>query len=146
MMLMTSTGLLPRLHVFLGVARLRSFSGAGRELGVSPSAVSQAVRQVEEQLHVVLPTRTTRSVSLTDAGKRLVESAGPALAEAGMGLAYVAEPTVAVQLRTGRLRRVLDSYAPTVPGFFLYFPSRAKSTPSLRAFVDAAKELATRAV
>jgi DNA-binding transcriptional LysR family regulator len=68
------------------------------------------------------------------------------LAEAGAGLAHVAEPTVAEQLRTGQLRRVLDSYAPTVTGFFLYFPSRAQSTPALRAFVDAAKELATHAV
>ena len=69
----------PQLQVFLAVARLRSFSGAARELGVSRSAVSQAVRQLEEQLRVVLLTRTTRSVALTDAGRRLVESAGPAL-------------------------------------------------------------------
>ena len=68
------------------------------------------------------------------------------LAEAGMGLAYVPEPTVEEQLRTGRLKRVLDAYAPTVPGFFLYFPSRTRSTPALRAFVDSAKELAIHAV
>ena len=68
------------------------------------------------------------------------------LAEAGVGLAYVFEPMVAEQLRAGRLRRVLDPYAPTVPGFSLYFPSRAQSTPALRAFVDAAKGLATHAV
>lgn len=70
---------LPQLRVFLAVARHRSFSGAARELGVSPSAVSQAVKQLEEQLRGVLLTRTTRSVSPTDAGRRLVESAGPAL-------------------------------------------------------------------
>jgi DNA-binding transcriptional LysR family regulator len=300
-----NTALFPQLQVFLAVARLRSFSGAARELGVSTPAVSQAVRQLEGQLRVVLLTRTTRSVSLTDAGRRLVEGAGPALgqalaaltevsaqpgetvgrvrlsvpraavpyvitpvvptfrarhprvevevvieerfvdivaegydagvrlseaierdmvqvrltdafrfvvvgapgylarhgtperpedllrhecitfrlrttgalyawelergrrtwrvpvrggvvtndsqltvslAEQGMGLAYVLEPMVAEQLSTGRLQRVLESYAPTVPGFFLYFPSRAQRSPSLRLFVDAARELARHTV
>src|ERR1700712_5444172 len=60
-----------------------SFSGAARELGVSRSAVSQAVRQLEDQLRVVLLARTTRSVSLTDAGRRLVEAAGPAMGQGG---------------------------------------------------------------
>jgi DNA-binding transcriptional LysR family regulator len=77
-----NTAPFPQLQVFLAVARLRSFSGAARELGVSTPAVSQSVRQLEAQLRVVLLTRTTRSVSLTDAGRRLVESAGPALGQA----------------------------------------------------------------
>jgi DNA-binding transcriptional LysR family regulator len=300
-----NTAPFPQLQVFLAVARLSSFSGAARELGVSTPAVSQAVRQLEEQLRVVLLTRTTRSVSLTDAGRRLVEGAGPALgqalatltevsakpgetvgrvrlsvpraavpyviapvvptfrerhprievevvieerfvdivaegydagvrlseaierdmvqvrltdafrfvvvgapgylerhgtpqrpedllrhecitfrmrstgalyawelergrrnwrvpvrggvvtndnalsvslAEQGLGLAYALEPMVAEQLRTGRLRLVLESYAPTVPGFFLYFPSRAQRSPALRLFVDAARELVRQAV
>lgn len=64
------------------------------------------------------------------------------LAELGVGLAYVAEPAVAERLKNGRLVAVLEAYAPTVPGFFLYFPSRARSSPALRAFVDAAKQLA----
>ncbi|MDI1447461.1 LysR family transcriptional regulator [Polyangium sp. 6x1] len=288
-----------QLQAFLTVARLQSFSRAARELGVSRSAVSQAVRQLEEQLRVVLLARTTRSVSLTDAGRRLVESAGPAvrqalaaltevsaepgevvgrvrlsvpraavpfvitpvlptfrerhprvevevvieerfvdlvaegydagvrlteaierdmvqvrltdafrfvvvgapsylarhgtpqrpedllrhecmtfrmhstgalyawelergrrnwrvpvrggvvtndnqltvaMAEEGLGLAYAFEPMVAEQLRTGRLERVLEPYAPRVPGYFLYYPSRAQSSPALRLFVDVAKE------
>lgn len=53
---------LPQLHVFLTVARHRSFSAAARELGVSTSAVSQAVKHLEDQLRVVLLTRTTRRV------------------------------------------------------------------------------------
>ena len=68
------------------------------------------------------------------------------LAEQGLGLAYAFEPAAAEQLRTGRLVRVLESYAPTVPGFFLYFPSRAQRSPSLRLFVDAARELARHAL
>jgi DNA-binding transcriptional LysR family regulator len=292
-----------QLQAFLAVARLQSFSSAARELGVSRSAVSQAVRQLEEQLRVVLLARTTRSVSLTDAGRRLVEGAGPSvaqvvaalgqaaaqkgevvgrvrlsvprsalpfvidpvlptfrarhprieveiaveerfvdivaegydagvrlseaierdmvqvrltdafrfvvvgapsylekhgvperpedllahecitfrsattgalyawelergrrswrvpvrggvvcsdsrltarMAEQGLGLAYALEPGVRESLRAGRLQCVLERYACTVPGFFLYFPSVARQSPPLRLFVQAAKELATR--
>ena len=299
------TTLLPQLQVFLAVARMRSFSGAARDSGVSRAAVSQAVRQLEERLRVVLLNRTTRSVSLTDAGRRLLEEAGPGLgqalaalsnvsvqpgeavgrvrlsaprmavpfvitpvlptfrarhprvevevviedrfvdivaegydagvrlteaierdmvqvritdafrfvvvgapsylerhgtprkpedllrhecitfrsqstgtlyawelergrrtwrvpvrggvvtndsqvmvsqAESGAGLMYAFEPEVREQLRTGRLKVVLEAYAPTVPGFFLYFPSRAQRSGPLRLFVDAAKELAVRGV
>jgi DNA-binding transcriptional LysR family regulator len=295
----------PQLQAFLIVARRRSFSSAARELGVSRSAVSQAVRQLEEQLRVVLLARTTRSVSLTDAARRLVEGAGLALgqalaaltevsakpgeavgrvrlsvpraavphviapvvpsfrarhprievevtledrfvdivaegydagvrlteaierdmvqvrltdpfrfvvvgapaylarhgmperpedllrhecitfrsqttgalyawelergrknwrvpvrggivsndsamnlsmAEQGLGLAYAFEPMVMEQLRSGRLQLVLEPYAPTVPGFFLYYPSRARSSAPLRLFVEAAKQLAVRGV
>ena len=295
----------PQLQAFLAVARLQSFSGAARELGVSRAAVSQAVRQLEEQLRVVLLVRTTRSVALTDAGRRLVESAGPALAQAlsaltevsaqpgevvgrvrltvmraavpfvidpvlpefrtrhprievevtiedrlvdivaegydagvrlseaiardmvqvrltdafrfvivgspaylarhgtprrpedllrhecitfrsqttgalyawelergkrtwrvpvrggvssndarlnaslaeqGFGLTYAFEPLVAAQLREGKLVRVLDPYSPTVPGFFLCYPSRAQRSAPLRLFVEAARELSVRAM
>ena len=292
-----------QLQAFLAVARRRSFSGAARDLGFSRSAVSQAVRQLEEQLHVVLLVRTTRSVSLTDPGKRLVEGAGPALgqalatltevsaqpgetvgrvrltvprvalpfviapvlpafrarhprieievavedrlvdivaeghdagvrlseiierdmvqvrltdafrfvvvgapeylkrhgvperpqdllrhecitfrsqttsalyawelergrknyrvpvrggvvtndgllavslAEQGLGLAYAPEPAATEQLGAGRLKTVLEAYAPTVPGFFLYFPSRSQRSAPLRLFVEAAKEFSVR--
>jgi DNA-binding transcriptional LysR family regulator len=292
-----------QLQAFLAVARLRSFSSAARELRVSRSAVSHAVRLLEEKLRVVLLARTTRSVSLTDPGRRLVEAAGPglgqalaalanvsaqpgeavgrlrlsaprmavpfvitpvlptfrarhprvevevvienrfvdivaegydagvrlseaierdtvqvrltdafrfvvvgapaylerhgtpqkpedllrhecityrsqttgaiyawelergrktwrvavrgglvtnedhvllALAESGAGLTYAFEPGVREQLRTGRLKVVLDAFAPTVPGFFLYFPSRAQRSPPLRLFIEAAKELSVR--
>jgi DNA-binding transcriptional LysR family regulator len=294
-----------QLQAFLAVARHRSFSGAARELGVSRSAVSQTVQQLETHLRVVLLTRTTRSVSLTDAGRRLVDGAGPSvgqvvaalaevsaqpgetvgrvrlsvprsavpfvidpvlpkfrerhprvevevviedrfvdivaegydagvrlseaierdmvqvrltdafrfvvvgspgylarhgtperpedllrhecitfrsqttgalyawelergrrnwrvpvrggvvsgdsrlnasLAEQGLGLVYALEPMVIEQLRTRRLKVVLERYAPTVPGFFLYFPSIARRSAPLRLFVEAAKELAMRAV
>lgn len=67
---------LPQLSMFLAVARHRSFSGAARELGVSTSAVSQSVRQLEAMLRVVLLQRTTRAVTPTEAGTRLLETAG----------------------------------------------------------------------
>ena len=63
------------------------------------------------------------------------------LAEQGLGQAYTFEPSVAGPLRTS-LQPVLEPYAPTVPGFFLYYPSRAQSSPALRLFVEVARELA----
>ncbi|WP_044889106.1 LysR family transcriptional regulator [Myxococcus hansupus] len=297
------TAVLPQLQVFLEVARQRSFSGAARSLGVSTAAVSQSVRQLEEQLRVVLLTRTTRSVSLTEAGRRLVDGAGPALSQAmaalqqvsaqpgeavgklrlsvsraavpflitpvlpifrerhprvdvevvvderfvdivaegydagvrlseaierdmvqvrltdafrfvivgtpgyferhgvpqrpedllrhecitfrmqstgalyawefekgrrnwrvpvrggvitndgattvalageGLGLAYAFEPTVLPLIREQRLVRVLEAYAPTVPGFFLYYPSRSQRSVPLRLFVETAREHSRR--
>jgi DNA-binding transcriptional LysR family regulator len=62
------------------------------------------------------------------------------LALAGAGLFYTLEAQIAEDLRAGRLRIVLEPYAAAVPGFFLYFPSRAQVSPALRAFVDVARE------
>src|SRR5512133_2411352 len=288
------------LNSFLAVARRRSFAAAARDLGVSTSALSQSVRQLEARLGVALLTRTTRTVALTDAGQRLLENAGAAVdqaleslktvsarpgevtgrvrlsvptlaaglilarllphfaerhpkvevevqvenrfvnivaegvdagirlseaierdmvqvrltppgrfvvaaapsylarrgtpqtpedllrhdcicirgstggsryawelergkkvwrvpvegpvttndpelmrlvALAGVGLCYGFEPQLADDLRQGNLRLVLEPYAADVPGFFLYFPSRAQVSPALRAFVDVAREL-----
>jgi DNA-binding transcriptional LysR family regulator len=67
-----------------------------------------------------------------------------AMAEQGLGLTYTFEPMILGQLRSGRLRRVLEAYAPTVPGFFLYFPSHARGSLPVRLFADAAKELSVR--
>src|SRR4051812_24340980 len=70
------------LHTFLTVARRRSFVAAAHELAISPSALSQAVRQLEERLGVSLLARTTRSVALTAAGRQLLEQAGPSVSQA----------------------------------------------------------------
>ena len=298
-----STTLFPHLQSFLAVARARSFSAAARELGVSRSAVSQSVRLLEKELRVTLVARTTRSVSVTDAGRRLLESAGPAVAqvhaalvevtarpgevvgrlrltlpragfdfvikpflptfrerhprielelvfedrrvdivkegfdagirlsefverdmvslrltsplrfivvgapsyldkhgtpdrpedllhhecltfrsettgsayawelergrktwrlavhgsvltnnghlclewaEQGLGLCYAFEPLAAEQLRTGRLRCVLEGYATTVPGFYLYYPSRSQRSPALQLFVETLREFTAK--
>lgn len=293
---------LAQLEAFLVVGRRKSFSSAARELGVSRSAVSQSVRQLEAHLGVTLLTRTTRSVGLTDAGKSLMERAAPvvsqlsdalspipksgetvgtlrltvprvalpyffnpvlvefrkrhpgvtveldiedrfvdivaggydagvrlvesierdmiqvrltpqfrlvvvgapgylkrrgtperpedllrhdcitfrlgssgalyawelergrrswrvavrggivtndgtitpSLAERGLGLAYVLDAMVEEPVRAGRLRIVLDAYAPIVPGYFLYFPSRSQRSEALRLFVEVAKDVLGR--
>ncbi len=70
------------LNAFIAVARRRSFAAAARELGVSTSALSQSVRQLEARLGVALLTRTTRTVALTDRGQRLLENAGAAVDQA----------------------------------------------------------------
>ena len=61
------------LTAFVAVAELSSFSGAAARLQVSPSAVSQSIRALEQRLGVTLLNRTTRSVSLTEAGMRYLE-------------------------------------------------------------------------
>ncbi len=65
--------------LFISVARARSFSQAAVELGLSPQAVSKSVRQLEAWLGVRLFHRTTRSLSLTNDGQRLFETADPGL-------------------------------------------------------------------
>ncbi len=73
--------LLSHLPVVIGVARHRGFAPAAAALGMSPSAVSHAVRTVEDRLGELLFARTTRSVSLTEAGTRFLASVEPALAD-----------------------------------------------------------------
>lgn len=73
--------LLSQLPIIICVARHRAFAAAAAELGVSASAVSHAVRSVEDRLGIPLFARTTRSVSLTEAGARLVAGVEPALTD-----------------------------------------------------------------
>ncbi|MER8820724.1 LysR family transcriptional regulator [Mesorhizobium sp. M0991] len=71
--------LLSNLPIIVAVARRGGFASAAAELGMSPSAVSHAVRLVEERIGQPLFARTTRSVSLTETGTALVAAAEPAL-------------------------------------------------------------------
>ncbi|UEP26001.1 LysR family transcriptional regulator [Burkholderia ambifaria] len=79
------------LLVFLAVARDRSFTRAAARLGVSQSALSQTVRDLETRLGVRLLTRTTRSVSTTEAGEELFQAVAPRIDEIEMKLAAVAD-------------------------------------------------------
>jgi DNA-binding transcriptional LysR family regulator len=69
------------LSAFLAVARERSFTRAAAGLGISQSALSHTIRELEARMGIRLLTRTTRSVSPTDAGERLIQSVGPRLEE-----------------------------------------------------------------
>jgi len=92
------------LAAFAAVARVRSFTMAAAELGVSPSALSHAMRSLEERLGVRLLARSTRSVAATGAGAALLERLGPALSQIDDGLAALSEwrddPAGVVRLTT----------------------------------------------
>lgn len=94
-------------QAFVAVAHERSFSAAARSIGVTPSALSQSVRNLEERLGVPLLVRTTRRVGLTDAGRRLLERLVPALRETGAALAEARGSAEVVQgvlrITAGRL-------------------------------------------
>ncbi len=79
------------LVALLAVARERSFTRAASQLGVSQSALSRTVTALETRLGMLLLTRTTRSVSPTEAGQRLLDSIGPKLEEIAAELAAVVE-------------------------------------------------------
>ncbi len=74
-------GALDGVEAFLSVAQHRSFRRAAADLGVTPSAISQAVRVLEARVGAALFTRTTRSVGLTEAGERFLSRAKPAFEE-----------------------------------------------------------------
>ena len=96
------------LLAFLAVAKERSFTRAAAKLGVSQSALSHTIRELEARLGVRLLTRTTRSVSPTEAGERLLHTAGPRLEE------IEAEIAALSQLRekpAGTIRITATDYA-----------------------------------
>src|SRR5256885_9701962 len=84
-------GSLDDLQSLLAVGREQSFTKAAAKLGVSQSALSQTIRQLEGRLGVRLLTRTTRSVSPTAAGERLMRTAGPRFEEIQAELAALSE-------------------------------------------------------
>jgi DNA-binding transcriptional LysR family regulator len=82
---------LSNLLAFLAVARERSFTRAAAKLGMSQSALSHGIRRLEAKIGVRLLTRTTRSVSPTEAGERLLQTAGPCFDEIDAELAALSE-------------------------------------------------------
>jgi DNA-binding transcriptional LysR family regulator len=79
------------LLAFLAVAKERSFTRAAAQLGVSQSALSHTIRRLEERLGLRLLTRTTRSVSPTEAGERLLQTLSPRFEEIDADLAALSE-------------------------------------------------------
>ncbi|MGH7671212.1 MAG: LysR family transcriptional regulator [Gemmatimonadaceae bacterium] len=113
------------MSVLVAVAETRSFRRAGERLGVSTSAVSQALRRLEDRLGVVLAHRTTRSVRLTEPGERLYAAVRPALEEVRTAVAAVRELSAEPH---GTLRIVVASGAedflrgPELAGFLTTHP------------------------
>jgi DNA-binding transcriptional LysR family regulator len=112
------------LQAFLVVAQRRSFTKAAAQLGVSPSALSHSMRGLEERLGIRLLTRTTRSVSPTEAGERLLRNLGPHFEEVEAELAALSElrqkPSGTIRITAGdhaavmllwpKLSRILEKH------------------------------------
>lgn len=116
---------LNQVSVFLAVAEAKSFRLAAERLGVTRSAVSQAIRKMEDRMGVALLQRTTRSVSLTEAGLRLHERIAPAIAEVTDALDTARDLP---EQPTGQLRLAVSSIAerfisgPLLASFTLAYP------------------------
>lgn len=110
--------LLPALSAFLQVAREGSFTRAATALGVSPSALSQSMRALERKLDVRLLHRTTRSVSLTEEGRQLLEQVAPALQAVEHAVQAIDDhrgrPTGEIRINTSRMaaRCLLEPHLP----------------------------------
>ncbi len=115
------------LAVFALVAEERSFRAAADRMGVTRSAVSQTIRRLEETLGIALVLRTTRSVSLTEAGERLYGEVAPAIAD--MRIAVEATGNLRGPAR-GQLRLAVSSIA-----------ERFLSGPFLASFAEANPEV-----
>jgi DNA-binding transcriptional LysR family regulator len=96
------------VSVFLAVAEAKNFRLAAERLGVTRSAVSQAIRKMEDQMGLALVQRTTRSVSLTEAGLDLRERVAPAMAEVELALSTARDLP---GQPTGQLRLAVSSIA-----------------------------------
>ncbi len=116
---------LSHLVVFTAVARHSSFQKAGAETGMSTSAVSHAIRGLEERLGVGLFNRTTRSVALTDAGQRLLERLQPVLREVGDAIEemnnFRSTPTGTLRINTSRAAAHM-LIAPLMQHFLAAYP------------------------
>jgi DNA-binding transcriptional LysR family regulator len=131
------------LRAFIMVAARRSFVQAAGELGLSRSALSHSMRGLEDDLSVRLLHRTTRSVSLTEAGERLLARLRPALSELDNALEDVARDDQAIRgtLRIngsdGAIRALLDT---VVPRFIAMYPQMELDLVSDGRFVDIVAE------
>lgn len=116
---------LPALLAFERVARHGQFSKAADELGVSPSALSQTLRTLEARVGVQLLTRTTRRVSVTEAGMRLLAGAAPGLAQIEAALAELEDlrdqPSGTLRINLPRIAYRLV-IAPHLAGFMQAYP------------------------
>lgn len=130
-------GALGGVEAFLSIAQHRSFRRAAAELGVTPSAISQAVRALEARIGAALFIRTTRSVGLTEAGERFLSRAKPAFEE------LVAAGEVARELgqRPAGLLRLSVPRAVVPPVLEPLIASFCQAYPDIELEIAASEEL-----
>ncbi|MGK3981421.1 LysR family transcriptional regulator [Sorangium sp. So ce136] len=127
------------LAALVAVARARSFRDAARATGRSASAVSEAVRRLEEQLGVRLLHRTTRSVAPTEAGARLLDRLVPALGEVAAAVDVVngfrdrPAGTLRLNVPVSAARLVLPDI---IPAFLAAYPEIQLEVVAEDAFID----------
>ena len=127
------------LNAFMMVARAGGFRDAARAGDMSPSGLSEAVRRLERQLGVRLLNRTTRSVAPTEAGKRLLDRLGPALAEVQSALDVVNSAretpigTLRLNVPVSAARLVLPAI---LPDFLAAYPDVQVEIIAEDSFVD----------
>lgn len=120
-----SGGDFAHLRAFVAVGQTLSFTRAAETLGVTPSALSQIIRTFEGRLAVRLLNRTTRSVSLTEAGETLLRRVAPAVAELSqaIGQARLYQERPSGTVRVHLFRSAADLYIqPILPGFHRAYP------------------------
>jgi DNA-binding transcriptional LysR family regulator len=122
-------GNLDDLSAFLIVAREGSFTKAAARLGVSQSALSYTIEQLEARLMLRLLTRTTRSVSPTAAGERLLHHVGPRLEEIETELAALSE----LREKPSGTVRITATENATAPSCCPSLPSSCVSTRTSRS-------------
>ncbi|MGY8708483.1 LysR family transcriptional regulator [Bradyrhizobium sp. 18BD] len=136
-------GALDGVEAFLSVAQHRSFRRAAAELGVTPSAISQAIRTLEARVGAALFIRTTRSVGLTEAGERFLARARPAFEElvAASGAARELGQRPAGLLRLTVPRSVVPILLePLIASFCRAFPEIEVELAASEELVDLAAE------
>jgi DNA-binding transcriptional LysR family regulator len=117
--------ILSDLDAVLGIARHGSFRAAALDLGMSTTALSNAIAKLEQRLGIRLFNRTTRSVSLTDAGKTFVERIGPAMTDihdamlAARSLQQTPSGTLRINAFASAAREVM---APLILSFLQRYP------------------------
>ncbi|MFP6562723.1 LysR family transcriptional regulator [Paraburkholderia sp. B3] len=127
------------LSTFVAVAQARGFRAAALTRGVSPSALSDAIRRLEQQLGVRLLNRTTRSVTPTEAGQRLLERLAPAFGEIAGALdainSFRDSPTGTLRLNVPSIvaREILPAL---VPDFLAAHPGITLEVVTNDTFID----------
>lgn len=127
------------LALFLCIAKHRSLSRAAVELGLSPSALSHALRGIEERLGLRLLNRTTRSVALTEAGERLFARIDPAFRDINDALEdlnhFRGKPVGTLRINSGRASAQMV-LLPIIADFLLAYPEIKMEVTEDDALVD----------
>ena len=132
------------LMAFWKVAEHRGFTAAAAELEVSPSALSQAIKQLEARLGTRLLNRTTRSVSVTEAGEAYLSRIGPALVDVLNASERLHEqqgrPSGVLRINAARISTAMV-LQPMLAGFFEAYPDVQVELTNDEGYVDIVEQI-----